>query len=69
MPNLSKDRGLVGLSVKETWLPAALRAETLKQRALYDPEGTLPEPQLPWTSVGMAPTAQNIDDTCYGGSA
>ena len=66
--------GVTGESAKETWLPAVLQVEHAKREAQMN-TGIPKRLQIdmpfrpPWTSIGMAPTEENLRDASYGGSA
>ena len=76
MPDLRGDKGLVGESAKEAWLPDAMRKEHERQEAEFRasfPKGTKmlqgSEYHPPWVSIAQAPTEENIRHEGYGGSA
>lgn len=76
----SKGAGLVGEPAKEVWIPDALKLEHDRQEAEYQKSlspkmrrqgaamSAMPM-RLPWTSIGVAPTAEQVHDSNYGGSA
>ena len=72
MPDTSKDRGLVGQSVKEEWLgdvKRAQHAENMKDMPKGMTMPTMPPYEPPWTSLGQAPTEKQLENEAYGGSA
>lgn len=72
MPDTSKDRGLVGQSVKEEWIgdvKRAQHAEDMKDISPMPKGMKMPPYEPPWTSLGQAPTEKQLEDAAYGGSA
>ena len=72
MPDTTKDRGLVGQSVKEEWLGDVKKAEHEEMMADMPPmpKGVKSPPyEPPWTSLGQAPSEKQLEREAYGGSA
>ena len=75
MPDTTKDRGIVGESFKEVWAGDA--AKSAHEESMKDyppmPKGmkmpVMPSYELPWTSVGQAPTEKQLENEAYSGSA
>ena len=75
MPNVEAG-GITGESFKEVWMGPVLKAEHERREAEFRaslPKGASPMPTFvfrpPWTSIGQAPTEQNLDHEAYGASA
>ena len=75
MPDTTKDRGLVGESVKAEWIGDVMKAKAEDDRASLGPmpKGmkmpAMPPYEPPWTSLGQAPTETQVEGGDYGGSA
>ena len=73
----SKGTGIVGEPFKEAWLPEAEKMrhdeEQEKYRKSLPPKVRKSMVSLPyrgrWVSIGVAPTAEQVADNDYGGSA
>lgn len=71
MPDTTKDRGIVGESFKEVWIGEVMSAEYAEHMAALPKGAMLPHAMLyepPWTSLGQAPSASQIEASSYGGS-
>ena len=75
MPDTTKDRGIVGESFKGEWMGDVKKAEHEEMMADMPPmpKGmkmpVMPSYELPWTSVGQAPSEKQLEREAYGGSA
>lgn len=75
MPKI--EGGLVGISAMEVWLPEAMKQQHDRNEAEYRKgmsakmrKGMVSVPFMPpWTSVGIAPTEEQLRENNYGGSA
>ena len=73
----SQGVGVGGQSFKEVWLPDAAKMEHDRQEAEYmksvpaKMRKNMPTIAFrpPWTSIGIAPTAEQLKENNYGGSA
>lgn len=78
MPRVERG-GIAGESYKAEWLPGALKQEHEAMMAKMEadmpplPKGvrmpSMPEFHGPWTSIGQAPTEEQLREAAYGGSA
>lgn len=73
MPDVDKG-GLKGETAKELWLgPVEIQrqreAHRRMRKELPDMERSFAEPFVPWRSLGVAPTAEQIDERAYGPTA
>ena len=72
MPDTSKDRGIVGESFKEVWIGDARQRD---HDAMMADMGPMPKGMArpayepPWTSLGQAPSASQVEQASYGGCA
>ena len=79
MPRIPEEGvGLRGQSAKAEWLGEALEAEHDRREAEFRkkfplPKGATPMPSIPferpWSSLGQAPSEENLNESAYGGSA
>jgi len=74
MPDTSKDRGIVGESFKEVWTGDVAKAKHAGDMKDYPPMSKgmkmpMPAYEPPWTSVGQAPTENQLENEEYRGSA